>query len=284
LAEVGRFVDEMQRQDVAALVLDQQGNGGGSFVLGYALLSRLTRQPLHTPLQRYLVSGERSVVGFGDEPVLTRRAETLRSLADDGAVATFMNDDPLFATALNFVPRTLATSRSAGEFFRFLAERARGSAGLTAPFYEFQAAVEPARAPFDRPILLLIDELNISAAEYVAATLVDSGRATSLGRTTSGAGGDQRSVVPERVCPPGRTHAEDPFAECVPPEVAAAMKSVGVASMSYTVTVGQRPSGPIENVGVAPKHEYAVTAEDLRSDFAPMKRRVLDVLSTLERP
>lgn len=153
---------------------------------------------------------------------------------------------------------------------------------------------DPARGPaYTGPILLLVDELDGSAAEVVAATLQDGRRAVLLGATTSGAGGERRWVERHRLCPPDEVGPAAPTEEgCVPRELATVMERLGVAGFSVTTTLARRagPEGspgasftPIANVGVAPDIAVEITAEDLRTGFEPYRRAVLDALERIAR-
>jgi C-terminal processing protease CtpA/Prc len=129
---------------------------------------------------------------------------------------------------------------------------------------------------------MLIDGMDISAADYVPATLRDNGRVVLFGATTSGAGGDQRHVGLGDACTEATRRRL--FLPCAPEEVIAAMKTLGFTGFNYTVTLGVRPGGRvIENVGVAPDVPYRIRAEDLTSGFAPMRDAVLDALEGAQR-
>lgn len=214
----------------------------------------------------------------------------MAAIQSDEAAAQALAGHPAFSGNLNFAPKTLSTVeqfRGYLDFFEGYA--ARGDEfRLTEPYYQVQPWVDPwdGGKPFERKILLLMDELNISAAEYAAATLRDSGRARLLGVTTSGAGGDQRVLTPERVCG-GPASPLDGFTPRVPAHIAKTMRELGIAKMSYTVTLGVRFDGSganlgfIENRGVEPHETYPRTVEDLRRGNQPYRDHILKALVAL---
>lgn len=292
LAEFDDAVDHFAEMGVRALVFDQTGNGGGNFIFGFALLSRLIDRPLHPPLQHFVVTAGQEIVGFGAQEGLRKMAAPLATIQSEAAAAELLRAHPVFAGPLNFLPKTLATVRTFEAFVTSLAGQPAPSEGsaLTALHYQFQPSIEPISTAAGRrytgPIVLLIDALNISAAEYVAATLADNQRATLVGVTTAGGGGDQRDVSADRVCQPASSGAGrvDPFAPCLPADIAQIMRSFNIAALSYTITLGKRVRadgseiGPIENTGVAPHVPLDITRADLAGDFAPYRARVLEIL------
>jgi hypothetical protein len=286
--EINQDVDEFQRRKVDAVVLDEFGNGGGDFLFGAALLSRFASKPLHLPRQQYLLENDGSVAGVGSRPAIERFAARLGAIRTNEDAARFMNADPIFAGALSFLPRSLASIRGVTDFFQFFLEQpAAGAQSLLSPHYEIQEAVVPDASlgpAFQGPLLLLIDEETLSAPEFLAAALVDGGRAEAFGTRTSGAGGDQRWISRDRVCPQGQDRDERLFTECVPKKISGIMRNLGVAGFGYTVTLGVRVLADgtlgekIENRGVSPQIEYAVTESDLRESFRPMAARIVRVL------
>jgi C-terminal processing protease CtpA/Prc len=126
---------------------------------------------------------------------------------------------------------------------------------------------------------MLIDSIDHSAADYVPATLQDNHRGVLFGTNTAGAGGNQAHVGTGDVCTTRRGSSR---LECAPPDVIAALKTLGFSGFYYTVAVGVRPGDRvIENVGVSPDVPYRIQAEDLLTGFAPMRRRILDTLQKL---
>jgi hypothetical protein len=289
LSSLERALRELDRAGVKKVVLDQTGNGGGNYLFAYALLSRLTGKRLSVPLQHYRVGGGR-IIGLGTFGAVRGVSQQLAAIQSEEAAAQALAGHPIFSGALNFAPKTLSTVEHFRGYLDFF-ERysAQGDElRLTEPHYQVEPWIDPwdGGKPFGGKILLLIDELNISAAEYAAATLKDSGRARVLGATTSGAGGDQRVLTPERVCG-GSVPPLDGFTPCVPAHIAATMRELGIAQMSYTVTLGVRFDdgganlGFIENRGVEPHETYSRTVDDLRHANQPYRDHILKTLVAL---
>lgn len=95
---------------------------------------------------------------------------------------------------------------------------------------------------FKKPLLLLVDELDFSCADWFPAILQDNGRATVFGNKTAGAGG---YVLRQNVC-----------------------SRFGVSKYSFTGSFPYRPTGaPIENLGVTPDIPYKLTENDLKFNY-----------------
>ncbi|MBX3233183.1 MAG: PDZ domain-containing protein [Labilithrix sp.] len=273
MREVDEALSVFLERDVDALVIDQRGNGGGNFLFAYVMLSRLFERPLVPPRQRFLIDGD-EVVGFGPRAALAELGARLGGVRTDEEARATMDAIPLFARFFGFGPRDRATAQGAAAFFAFFASQ---PPGLTAPHFALvpEHVPERSRGPvFGKPVVMLIDGMSISAADYVPAALKDNGRVTLFGTTTSGAGGDQRRVGRADACKPG---ASELVRACAPPEVIAALETLGITAFNFTVTLGVRPGDRvIENVGVAPDVPYRVRADDLTTGFSPMWRAVLD--------
>jgi C-terminal processing protease CtpA/Prc len=99
----------------------------------------------------------------------------------------------------------------------------------------------PAKNHYTKKIVVLINEVDFSAAEFLAAMLQDSKRATLFGQRTAGAGGCAKAVsVPNA-------------------------DRLGIESLTVRWTLAWRVTGrPIEGLGVHPDVHYSITAEDLR--------------------
>jgi len=204
------------------------------------------------------------VVGFGRISEFEKRLSVLARIKTDDDAAKSLSQDSLFCRDLNFIPKTAATANDFCEFLDFFIEdqKHNGKPHLTAPHFQVQKWIPPFKGPcYTGPILMLIDELDLSAAEYAAAIMKDNKSAILLGVCTAGGGGDQRVQK-----------IDDPILE----------------GYSYTITVGERVSedgsvlGPIENVGVSPNFEYRITKQDLLSNFLPFAKNVMHRLDAID--
>lgn len=278
-----QLVTELKKHQARGLVIDQLGNGGGNFHFAYALFSRLTDEPLKVPVQHYLATGRGKLAGFGDRAFLAQQKSELAKITSDADAESLLPQYPLFAS-MDFMPKTLATAQSFVGFFDSLAELARaGTPGITEPRPAVMAEIapNPDGVRFSGPVVVLIDGLNLSAAEYAAAALGDSGRARLVGTTTAGAGGDQREYRIDRVC--GQA-PQNPFQPCLPADTVGELAALDLRSLSHTVTVGRRvdsagnPSGYIENQGVPPHREHRLTARDLSEKLRDFRAVIFEEL------
>jgi hypothetical protein len=290
IAELGATLAHFRRHKIEALVVDQLGNGGGNFLFAFSLLARLIDTPLYAPRQHYMITkNSKRVVGLGSVSLLADLGRRFAGATTAAKVRALLANDPLLASE-TYLPPTLSTARSLGRFGAALTRYAR-KPGLTPPHFQLLERVYPygpRQQRYTGPMLLLVDEMNISAAEYTAMTLADNRRALVLGTTTAGAGGDQRRVMASRRCT-GPSTSPHGIMPCVPPTIAEAMRALGVVSFSYTTTLGVRvgndgkPRGVLENSGLRPDHQLPITAADLAGSFGPFRARLQTALAQIAR-
>jgi C-terminal processing protease CtpA/Prc len=143
-------------------------------------------------------------------------------------------------------------------YAKFILSELKAGRRLTNPTYIFgveQIKPNPT-VQYTKPIIVLINELDFSAADFFAAVMQDNKRATLFGVRTSGAGGAVKSV-------------EFP-------------NQFGIEHLAYTWTIAMRPIGkPIENLGVQPDEQYQITADDLRTAFAGYGKALGDLITKL---
>jgi hypothetical protein len=278
IVDFDKAIDEFIAHRVVALVIDQRGNDGGDAHFGYTLLARLLDHPLIPTKQKVLVRGD-EVVGVGPRADLRVFAERLDAARTDEEARAALDAVPLISRFVGYARRDLVTARAVASFYHFFEEK---PSGLTAPHFELipEFGPDPARGPIlATPILMLIDSIDHSAADFVPATLQDNHRGVLFGTNTAGAGGNQAHVGMGDVCTPSRSRFRLP---CAPPDVIAALKTLGFSGFYYTVAVAVRAGDRvIENVGVSPDVPYRIQAEDLLTGFTPMRRRILDTLKRL---
>ncbi len=115
---------------------------------------------------------------------------------------------------------------------------------------------------YTKPLIVLIDELSISAADYLATTLRDNKRGIFIGKRTNGAGG--------AVVSGGQVTAlSEVFART----------TISLGVRQETQAMPGLPASPyIENVGIAPDIELdSMTRENLLARGAPFLQRVLEI-------
>jgi hypothetical protein len=239
--EFQRFVDQM-KENSHVLVIDVTRNPGGSA----CLLENMARRLMTDPWK----------VIAGEQTVLWRDILSLES-----AIASA----ELFGT-----PEEIAQLRA--ELAEY--EKAfRENNGRTRPLPFCSASVDqqPLKTlagdlvAYNKPILVLIDEFSISAAEHFAALLQDNGRAKLFGKRTTGAGGAVLSTT-------------------------TGVYSEAQVSITWSLSVRPRAVNTeeygevpyLENVGARPDFVYERnTAENLRENDKPFVKAFLDAALSL---
>ena len=219
------------------LVIDQVNNPGGSLFYMYALLSMLSSKPLATPQHRLVIDQSDAYWAAGV-------IQQSMSQAAQKTLAEEMQEELAGYTAAKSPMEAIV------EYARFILSELKAGRRFTTPTYLFgMDTIVPSQVRYTKPIMVLINELDFSCADFFPAILQDNGRAKLFGVRTAGAGGGVKSLeVPNQL---------------------------GVAGFSYTWTIGQRTTGkPIENLGVSPDVEYQITADDLRNGMAGYKKAV----------
>lgn len=214
-----------------ALVVDEVSNPGGSMFQMYAMLSCLTDRRLSLPKHEFR---------FDQNDVDT--ASEVIARADSGQAEP--DDTPQLIAYSRFVVSEVKAGRGLGEH-------------NTRPGY--LGGVEeivPAKSHYTKKIVVLINELSFSAAEFFAAILQDNHRATLFGATTAGAGGCAKRIQ----LPNG--------------------KQFGIEYITLPWTLAWRTNGKtIEDVGVSPDVDYGITVEDLRSDYSGYRKALLKTIN-----
>lgn len=216
-----------------ALVIDQLNNPGGIVAYMYSLLSMLTDRPLTLPKQRIALTPEDvgQAISFLMSTEGARTDDDARRLMGGADLAGY----PVTLDFLNgFRAMNAALVKQWGEGKR-----------LTDPLATFGLeSVQPAYGPrFTKPVLVLINELDISCGDFFPAILQDNKRATLFGARTSGAGGAVRDFQYQN-------------------------SLLGVGGYKLTGTIAIRPGGrPIESLGVTPDIPYAVQPGDIQQGF-----------------
>lgn len=210
-----------------ALVIDQMNNPGGSLLDMYDYLSMLTDKPLSVPVERVMITQEEVFIAVIQIQELVEILEELSDILD-------ADDTLLLQNILNY--------------FNFIVSQWDAGKTFTDPCYllGFDQIFPHPEVRYTKPILVLINSLDFSCADFFPAILQDNKRATLMGSRTAGAGG----YVEEKSFP--NRH--------------------GIGSFSLTGSIAERINGlPIENLGVSPDYEYKFTLDDILfgyQDFA----------------
>jgi C-terminal processing protease CtpA/Prc len=235
-------------QKTEALVIDQLHNPGGLVFYQYAIASMLSNRPLATPKHRLCLT-------HADILAAHKELDMLVCVRSDRDATKFFPNDPY----MNYEYALFLK-----EFYRFIIQEWNAGRTFTNPTH--LGGVDHLNPRIDscytKPILLLIDHMDFSCADFFPAILQDNKRATLFGSKTAGAGG----------C----------MSRCEFPN------SHGIAKFSYIFSIAERGnSQPIENLGVTPDIAYQITEEDLKSGYLPyaaaVNRAMQDLLNTVEK-
>jgi C-terminal processing protease CtpA/Prc len=240
----GRIMEKFE-SETDSLVIDQVNNPGGNMFYMYALLSHLTDKPLALPDQRIII---------GEEDAM----QASQLLQADPFIQTDMDAMRALGPSLGGYPVTLKVWKQFAGYFRFIMGQLREGKRLTDLVAMMGVKeVEPhATQRYTKPIVVLVNELDFSSADFFPAILQDNGRAKLFGVRTAGAGGAVKPVqFPNQF---------------------------GIGMISYTWTLAMRASGkPIENLGVTPEHHYALTERDFREGYAGYREALGKVVSRM---
>lgn len=227
-----------------ALVIDQVNNPGGSVFYLYALASMLSPQALSTPLHEMAIT-----------PADVMDAQTnlsqLDGVKDDESAKKVLGD------TLDGFPVSYEVAQFARNYFRFLVGEFEAGHHVSSPYYISGAdKINPAETHYSKPILLLTNELDFSGGDFFPAIMQDNKRVTILGTRTAGAGGYVNDVTYPN--------------------------ALGIASFRVTESIAKRVSdNPIENLGVKPDVEYAITENDFAHGYADYTKAIRAAVATL---
>lgn len=227
------LISEFNRQETDALVIDQLNNGGGYVLYMYALASMLTDRPLEQP--KYRVS-----LTQGDAASVAKKLRKAGEITNDEQAVKYFGG-PFRAG----YPVDHAYFLSVMSYYKIFLENWQAGKTLSDPVYlDGIAQLAPHKTTrYTKPILILINELDISCGDFFPAMMQDNKRATLFGERTSGAGGSVQ-------------------AHNYPPNL------LGIRELRLTSSIAVRPNGqPLENLGVTPDIPYNVAAEDVQGGF-----------------
>lgn len=221
----------IMERDTKALVIDQMNNLGGNTFFLYSLLSHLAINPMYMNKHKMAVSQEEVL-----EAIMT--LEELEMIQNDEEAQI------IFGEYFHGIKVDYAFVQSFKGYFRAFIDAWEKGEIITEPKGLFGIDyVNPHPTHYTKPILCLINPMDLSCADFFPAILQDNKRATLLGQRTAGAGGAVYS---------------DKF-----------KNRTGILLYSYTVTKAERLNGdPIENRGASPDIEVPFTVEDLQNNYS----------------
>jgi len=228
-----------------ALIIDQINNPGGELFYTYTLLSMLTEKPLQTPLHRMTITQDDVALSVATIPIL----ENVRN--DEDA-------SKLTKLTLYGFPATHQTVQFILDYRFFIISEWNAGRFLTKPHHLFCIDhINPnPKTRYTKPILILINQLDLSCADFFPAIMQDNKRATLLGTRTAGAGGYVRSYrFPNRY---------------------------GIDLFTYTGCISERADkNPIENLGVMPDIPYSLTQDDLQNNYKGYVKAINETVKRL---
>ncbi|MBA3722981.1 MAG: protease-like activity factor CPAF [Parachlamydiaceae bacterium] len=241
IEEFGKIISYYQK-NTDALVIDQLHNPGGRVNYHYGLASMLTNRPLVTPKHHLKLTHQDVLSAFEDLNIL-------KHVKSNDDAMLFFPDDPYMNYEYALFEK---------EFVRFIIKEWNAGRIFTRPVHLGGVDhINPhPKYNYTKPILILINEMDFSCADFFPAIMQDNKRATLFGMRTAGAGG------------------------CV--DRANLENSNGISKFSYTYTIAERVDKQlIENVGIAPDIEYQITAQDLQKGYIPYIKAVNNAVQDL---
>jgi len=221
------------KQESEALVFDTTNNTGGNLFFMYAVLALLSDKPMHLPVHRELIIQE----------------DVFNALNSYNQLSSLnLKDEQETLSGYPFTPRVVELIK---EYSLNIIRNWEAGHRLTQPLYLVGIdEVQPhPKVQYSKPLVVLINELNLSCGDFFPAILQDNNRAILFGQTTAGAGGHVKSYsYPSRF---------------------------GVQSFSLTASIAYRNNGiPIEDIGVSPDVSYEITRKDIQNQYSGYIRAV----------
>lgn len=236
LIEEIKGVLERLNQESEALVLDITNNPGGSLFYMYGILSMLTDKPLQCFTDREIILQNNVFEALQIKKLLLSDWIETDSNGFFNLDGYYIHKDEI-DKIIGYLD-DITRSWDEGKLF-------------TDPLHIFGIdAIQPSpEVQYNKPILLLINELDFSCADFFPAMLQDNGRATLFGQRTAGAGGYVLFY----------------------PHVS----RFGIMGYSLTGSIGYRLNGmPLENLGVSPDIPNKVTTRDIRENYSDYVKSV----------
>lgn len=229
----------------SALVIDQTNNGGGIVLYLYALIAILTDSPLEVPQHRVMLTQE-------DVYFAAKSHKRLRKITSDRSAKKMLGD------TIEGLEVNLKLINCLLSSHQFTLDQWQEGKRFTDPTYMYGIKeIQPhSDIHYTKPILILTNNLDFSAADFFPAIMQDNQRATIMGARTAGAGG-----YIEKVSFPNLS---------------------GIKQLDFTASFSIRPNGmPIENLGVTPDIPYEISPIDLQNDYVEYKQNILQQLNLM---
>jgi len=231
------------------LVVDQTNNSGGSLLYGYAIAAMLTDRPLNTPFHQVTLTPKEVSNAIRDNKSI--QFELAQRPENNKAPRQWMQG---YAADRSFFKSYLA-------YNQFIINEWNNGKKITSnfPILGIKKIKPHPLGHYSKPILMLVDSLDFSTADFIPAILQDEKRAVIFGEKTAGAGGSVE--------------------RCSYPNL------LGVASLSFTTSFAERANRKaIENLGITPNIPYTKTVEDMIGNNKDYKKAINAAVEDLLAP
>ncbi len=236
-------IDTFQRR-ADLLVIDQTDNSGGSILTMYSLLSMLTDLPLDVLRHDVCLNEADVYLSYKQWAVF----DGIQS--DEKAKATLGRAFEGYPVSSSFVAAMQERNRL------LIQEWQKGQMFIPGFLYGISSITPHPQIRFSKPILCLIDPLDMSCGDFFPAILQDNQRAILMGQQTAGAGGFVNRI--EFPCQNSIKHID------------------------LTASMAKRKSGEyIENNGIKPDVEYIPTVIDLQNNYVEYTQAIFKLLKEM---
>lgn len=237
--EMIKFLNRIEGDNAEMLVIDITNNPGGMVWFMYAVLSLITDQPLKLPTHEELLI-----------PEDVYHAAVLYKSLGDIKEEDFSSGETIQGYVVQ--PSIISDMRNHSlAIIKAWEEGKQLSPAL--PLSGLAEVMPHPKKQFNKPIVVLTDELDFSCADFFPAILQDNKRASVFGQRTAGAGGYVRFYP----------HTS----------------RFGVKGFNMTNSIAYRLDGtPIESLGATPDFPYELTVRDLRENYSDYIKALDEVL------
>lgn len=225
-----------------ALVIDETDNGGGSICLA-------------NEVSRYLIDSQIKKLLF---QIRANRARSV--MYDEGAEwCDAQKEKPEWCGTVKAIAEELRKALAEGRALTRPLDTCRGD-GFIRPMMTKGGR----KLVYTKPVMILVNEFSISAADMFPAPLQDSGRAVIFGERTCGAGGSVTTL--ENI-----GYSDFQISQT---------QSLAVRAKEITSVTGVK-TPYLENVGVIPDVQYSITYDDFMDGYKGYKAAVEDAIRGL---
>jgi len=244
MAELTEIMERFE-ESTCQMVIDQTNNPGGRVDFLYDMGSFFAEEPMKVP--EYRLKMTPPMVAY-----FRMELQILSFIKSIEEAKKYLKNEEIYG-----IKRSLHFINMLKHSFQFLIAEWDAGKDMSGPTHILGVDyINPhPDVVYTKPVLLLINELSMSCADFFPAIMQDNNRAKIMGNRSTGAGG---------------TVTEYFF-----------LSVNGLSSLGYTGSLLERPKTktPIENLGVVPDIEYRISEDDLQNEYEGYKQAILEVLS-----